>query len=553
LASTVDYLQDWLLRCADLLDGLAEGITVRGIDDELEYANQAALDLFNVASVEELRRRTDSSTLGGYALADEAGRPVTVEEPLPPAGAVAEDPAHPSIVRVVRRLTGELRWWRFMSNPLRDPDGELVATITVIEDVTALKSAEARTRMLAESGRILVSSLDYEETLRNIARLAVPHLADWCAVDLIDDGGSPRRVAVAPVGGENSEGADSLRGFRAPDVDPDHGLRHVLRTGDSVLYRRVSREQLARWTNSADQLRLLHALNVRSVLLAPLRVPGKTIGAMTFMTASSRRHLGPDDRDLAEQLGRRAGVAVENARLHSRLADVAQTLERSLLPGVLPDVPGWAADCLYRPASSELRIDIGGDFFEVFSASGRWYAIVGDVEGKGVTAATMTALMRYGSRVAAGARREPGSILQRLDEVLREHPREATCTALLARLEPDRIVLASAGHPPALLATAAGEIRELPAPGPLLGAFEDARWPQDEVPVAPGDTLLLYTDGVTAALGGGRVGRDRLRAILAERAGRRPRDVLQHLEGALHDHRRHARKDDVAALVLARS
>jgi hypothetical protein len=163
-----------------------------------------------------------------------------------------------------------------------------------------------------------------------------------------------------------------------------------------------------------------------------MRVPERTIGAITFVTASSKRNFDPEDQALGEQLGRRAAVAVENARLHSRLEAVAETLERSLLPGELPAVPGWQIASLYRPVRSELRIDIGGDFFEVFRANDRWYAILGDVEGKGVTAATLTALMRNGAHFAAGTEAEPAAILARLDEGLRRHGQEATCTAVCA-------------------------------------------------------------------------------------------------------------------------
>src|SRR5205807_81591 len=237
---------------------------------------------------------------------------------------------------------------------------------------------------------------------------------------------------------------------------------------------------------------------------------------------------------------------------HSRLQAVAETLERSLRPGELPRIPGWRAASLYRPVRSQLRIDVGGDFFEVFQADSSWYVIIGDVEGKGVTAATLTALMRNGAHFAAGTEAEPAAILQRLDEGLRRHGQEATCTALCARLERDRIVVSSAGHPPALLASGGGEVRELPAPGPLLGAFEDASFRQEEASINARDVmLLLYTDGVIAALGAGHVGRDRLRALLADQAGQQPRAVLKRLEAVLREHRRDARVDDVAALAFA--
>lgn len=549
----VGSVEEWVDRCGPLLDALAEAIAVRTTEGEIIYANEAALHLFGAHGLEHLRGSTDAGTLGGHLIQDEHGRPVSIERPFPPANAVAADPASPALVRVVDRVTGERRWWRFRSTPLHDVGGELIATITVIEDLTALKAAEARTRMLAESGRILVSSLDYEQSLRNVANVAVPELADWCAVDLASDDGGVRRVATASVYAHQDELESALEDFRRPEADPDHALRRVIRTGESTLYRRVTRDQLARWSTSARQLRVLQALDVRSVLLVPMRVPDSTIGAMTFLTASSGRFLAPDDRSLAEQLGRRAAVAVENARLHTRLTEVAETLERSLLPGEMPRVPGWLAASLYRPVSSRLRIDVGGDFFELFPAGERWHAIIGDIEGSGVTAATLTALMRYGARIAGAADAEPAAILTRLDDALRRHPVEATCTALCARLERDRLVLASAAHPPALAASSGGEIRELPSPGPLLGAFDDAVWAQEELPVRAGDLILFYTDGVTETLGRpGRVGRDRLRALLAEHAGRRPRELLSRLDAELRERRRDGRDDDLAALALAR-
>jgi serine phosphatase RsbU (regulator of sigma subunit) len=532
-------------RCGPLLDALAEAVTIRNDEGELEYANSAALGLFGCRSVESLRSRTGSSQLGSYLIRDEQGNEVSLDHPLPPAHEVASEPASPTIVQAVDRASGDPRWWRFRSTPLRDVDGELIASVTVVEDLTALKSAEVRTQLLAESGRMLVSSLDYEETLRNVAHVAVPELADWCSLDLLDDEGRARRVATAPPGGV-------LDQFRPPELDPNYGLRHVIRTGTSILYRKVSRDQLARWASTAAQLRALQELDMRSILIVPMRVPERTIGAITFITASSGRYLNPDDQALGEQLGRRAAVAVENARLHSRLQAVAETLERSLLPGELPEVPGWRIASLYRPVRSQLRIDVGGDFFEVFQADGRWFALIGDVEGKGVTAATLTTLMRNGAHFAAGTEAAPAAILERLDEGLRRYGQEATCTALCARLEHERLVVASAGHPPALLASERGEVRELPAPGPLLGAFEDARYREDEVSIATGELMLVYTDGVIQALGSGRVARDRLRKLLSDQAGRPPEAVLSRLETALREHRHDARLDDVAALALAR-
>jgi hypothetical protein len=132
-------------------------------------------------------------------------------------------------------------------------------------------------------------------------------------------------------------------------------------------------------------------LKVRSAIVVPMRVPSRTIGAMSFLTSESRRRLTDADVALAEQLARRAAVAVENSRLHTQLAEVAETLQNSLLPSELPELPGWEVAALYRPAETDLRIDVGGDFYEVFEAHGGCLAVIGDVTGHGVAAATVTA------------------------------------------------------------------------------------------------------------------------------------------------------------------
>jgi sigma-B regulation protein RsbU (phosphoserine phosphatase) len=177
--------------------------------------------------------------------------------------------------------------------------------------------------------------------------------------------------------------------------------------------------------------------------------------------------------------------------------------------------------------------------------------IVGDVTGKGVTAASMTALLRHGARFASRSESRPAAILSRLDEALKQQPNSSLCTALCLRLHENELVICSAGHPPAMLVSNSGEVRESPAPGPLLGAFADAAWSEQTMTVAPGELVLLYTDGVTETPGDGeRFGADRLRALLAEHAGGSPSEMLRHVERGLQAYRAGAHRDDVAAVAL---
>ena len=223
------------------------------------------------------------------------------------------------------------------------------------------------------------------------------------------------------------------------------------------------------------------------------------------------------------------------------------------MPHPLPELPGWEIAALYQPAVVEERIEVGGDFYEVFDAGPAPLALIGDVTGHGVAAATLTALMRHGARFSGRLEPEPEAVLRHLDEELRERPASAMCTALCATIHERRLVLASAGHPPALHVAADGSVTEAPTPGPLLGAFVDSEWQAETLAVASGELVLLYTDGVTetASGSGERYGVDRLRQLLSAHAGARPQPLLDALDAALDRFRGGAPTDDIAALALA--
>lgn len=533
-----------------LLDILAEAVTIRDRDGNISYANQAALRSMGFNSFEELQQLSSSQIMDDYAVEDEHGNPLSIED-VPSMQLMRGRKVDSMLMRTVNRRTGELSWRHLKTTPIWGDDGEFVAAVTVIEDLTALKTAELRTRVLAESGRVLASSLDYEETLQNVANIAVPALADWCAVDLVGEDLRRETSVVAHPDPEKLALVEQLRSATADAIEPDSAAARVLRTGTSQLFSEIDDEQLARGARSEEQLQLLRQLNFRSGLIVPLRVPTRTIGLMTLITAESRRTLGHDDVELAEQLGRRAAVAVENARLHTTLADIADTLQQSLLPEQLVQVPGWDVAALYEPAGSEQRIEVGGDFYEVFSSGETWFAVIGDVTGKGVAAASLTSLLRHGSRFASRHDPEPALILGQLDEALRARRATSLCTALCARLEPGRLVLSSAGHPPGLLVSRGGEVREVPDPGPLLGAWEGGKWPQATVEVAPDQLLLLYTDGVTEAVGeSDRFGTERLKRMVADNADATPSELLGKLDAAISEFQAGPRRDDIAALAL---
>lgn len=526
----------------EVLDALTEALVIVAPDGEIEFANAAAcVVLSGGGTASPLGARWDSA-LAQWLLSEEDGTEVGAERLMD------SELAAPSPIRAVHRVSGELRWWRPTFTPLSGSDGP---RLLVLEDITALKEAEVRMRVLADSGRMLTESLDYEQRLVNVAHIAIPSLADWCAVYLADDTLNLRRVVTAHRNSEKQALAQRIHELQGDRVDPASELGRVIRTGTSILYEDITSEQLARRARTAEQLRLLRKLQLRSGVIVPMRVPTRTIGAMLLATAESGRRLTTEDRELAEQLGRRAAVAIENARLHRQVSDVAETLGRSFVPPTEPpEVPGWEVASLYRPVVSELRIEVGGDFVDLLEVSSLWFAVIGDIEGKGVLAAAVSGLLRHGTRLAAQQRPEPAAVLNQLDQALRGYPSDVTSTMLCVRLGEAQLTIASAGHPPPLVANLRREARELRTRGPMLGAFADAEWRERTFDIDTGELVLLYTDGVTEALGGRKgLGRDRLRTLLAAQAGRRPAEAIEALAQAVEGV---PTRDDLAALVLRR-
>jgi PAS domain S-box-containing protein len=535
---------------ADLLETLGEAITIRDLNDRLVYANRAALRHLGFETVEEVQQKGLHSIMADYIVTDEHGAPVTMTN-IPSVRLISGKAAEPLLIHTVDRQTGEVRWDLLKTAGLRDSEGTLTAAVTIIEDLTAVKTAEVHMRMLSEAGRVLASSLDLQRTLENMAHIAVPGLADWCVVDLVDQALTRDHVAVAHRDSSREALVGRLRDAEPDELDPDSILGRVILTGTPELFFDVSDQHLIGLARNDEHLRHLHSLELRSAIVVPMQVQQRTVGAMTFCTAESRRRLTIDDLDLAEQLASRAAIAVENSRLHTTLSRISETLQESLLPTELPAVPGWEIAALYRPAGAAQRIEVGGDFYEVFSSGSAALAVIGDVTGHGVTAATLTALMRHGARFVGRLEPQPAAILNRLDEALRQRSGTSLCTALCACLASGELVLSSAGHPPALFVDPAGNVTEAPAPGPLLGAFADAQWVEERVPVAPGGLVLLYTDGVTETVGTSeRFGSERLRRLLSANVSASPSGFLELLDQELARFREGEAADDLAALAL---
>lgn len=210
---------------------------------------------------------------------------------------------------------GSIRWMHASAEVYRD-NGQPVRVVGINLDSTERVLIEENLDFLAQASTILSSSLDYETTLAQVARLGVPRIADWCAVDMRTEGGDIKRLAVAHVDPEKVEWARELNRMNPPDPDAPTGVPHVLRTGKPEFYAEITDAMLAAAARDEEELALVRKIGFSSAIVAPMRVQDETIGAITFVSAESGRHYTQADLAMAEEVANRAALAVENARLY---------------------------------------------------------------------------------------------------------------------------------------------------------------------------------------------------------------------------------------------
>jgi PAS domain S-box-containing protein len=537
---------------AAVLHALAEAVTVTDSSGRIVYANDAALELLRVRDADELLGAEPGEIMDRFAVYSEDGRGIDLRE-LPGFRILAgEREVEPLLVRNVVRATGEQRWLLNKASSVRDGHGGLVSVVNVIADVTEAKLAERSQRLLARASEALSASLDYEETLQRVAEVAVPALADWAAVDMPGRGGRIEQVAVAHADPARGAVARELRKRYPIYATEQHGVPAVIRGGHSELVSEVTEEVLATYAHDEQHLRTLREAGFASLMIVPLHAGPETLGALTFVSTDPLRRFGLPDLELAEELGRRAGVAVLNSRLYTRRTAIAQALQHGLLPPELPDMPDWSSAVLYRPAG-ELD-EVGGDFYDIFRGPDGWMVVIGDIAGQGAEAATRTSLARFTVRTAAEVSGDVSVALHRLNDTLRGQAGLPLCTVVCASLrEADDgkalLTLACAGHPPPLLVRGS-EVTPLGIPGTIAGAFDGEHWPAVSVELVPGDVLVFYTDGVLDAVGErDRFGERRLNEALRRTQGS-VRERLAGLNAALEDFQEGPARDDTTVLVM---
>ncbi len=348
-----------------VLGNLAEAVTVQAPDHSLLYVNYAAAHLLECRSPEEVLSTPMQEILARFIPLDEDGGPFDYSR-LPGRHALAGETPEPVLMRNISLATGDERWMLVKSTPVRDVDGDVAMAVNIIEDVTDARRTEYHQRFLAGASKLLSASLDVDATLERAAAALVPEIADWCWVDVPDERGRLVRRAVA-VDPDRADEVAALRDAIGSGPAGTEAAR-VLDDGRPRLHARVDEELLQGWASGAA-LDTLRRAGLRSVLTVPLVAGTRVVGTMTMGTDRSGRALGELELALAEELGIRAGVATENARLHATRTHIATTLQRSLLPPRLPAVPGMTISARFRAAGE--ATEVGGDFYDLFPVSER--------------------------------------------------------------------------------------------------------------------------------------------------------------------------------------
>ncbi|MFJ1598338.1 SpoIIE family protein phosphatase [Streptomyces sp. NPDC088261] len=416
---------------------------------------------------------------------------------------------------------------------------------------------------LVEASDLLAGTLDRDQTLALMAQMTVPTLATWCAVYTIADQSSDPYLSY--VLHEDEDRIDSLKALLAkidpPEPVPTPGARiwtaPAAAAHEAAL--RTSMRELGGGSAPVSSgigttLATAAAVGGETVVL-PLVARNRVIGMLTLGKPSDD-HFRQEILELAEDLSRRAALALDNARLYSERTAISQALQRSLLPPGLPQIPGVEVEVIYRAAGE--GNEVGGDFYDLFPIrDGAYGFAIGDVCGTGPEAAAVTGLARHALRLLAREGFAGPAVLERLNTaILDEGARSRFLTLLYGELWPQEngsavLKIVCAGHPLPLRLRPDGTVEPAAEPQPLLGVMDDLELYEQVITLDPGDVLLCVTDGVTERREGTRMlGDDGLADVLATCTGLTAGAVASRILRAVERFAAEPASDDMAILTL---
>ncbi|WP_156726330.1 SpoIIE family protein phosphatase [Streptomyces apocyni] len=563
-------LQRTVERSRDMLDGDAAFLLL-ATDDETELEVRASTGLPSVR--QRFARVPVEAGTGRYGSA----RMPTVHEDLatvPDAAPLLNGTGMRSVVtvplKVEGRLTGSLGV--AAESPGRYTNEEAMR-LQFAADRIALAVESARLgelerlrrgslSFLVEASDLLAGTLDRDQTLALMAQMTVPTLATWCAVYTIADQSSDPYLSY--VLHEDEERIDGLKALLSridpPDPVPTPGARIWNAPSDAAHQAALRSSMRSLGLGEPAQLGIGTTLTTAAAVggetvVLPLVARNRVIGMLTLGKPSDE-HFRQEILELAEDLSRRAALALDNARLYSERMAISQSLQRSLLPPGLPQVPGVEVDVIYRAAGE--GNEVGGDFYDLFPIrDGAYGFAIGDVCGTGPEAAAVTGLARHALRLLAREGFGGPAVLERLNAaILDEGARSRFLTLLYGELWPQEdgsaiLKIVCAGHPLPLRLRQDGTVEPYAEPQPLLGVMEDLELYEQTVTLDPGDVLLCVTDGVTERREGTRMlGDDGLADVLTTCTGLTAGAVAARIMRAVERFASDAPSDDMAILAM---
>jgi serine phosphatase RsbU (regulator of sigma subunit)/PAS domain-containing protein len=447
------------------------------------------------------------------------------------------------------------------ASPVRDSSGQTVGRVVMLHDVTAARTALAEARRLAEERAALLEA----EERRAHEDAALARAAHSMALTLTPADIHERlleesmrllpaceKVAVLTVDRRGVVMPAAARGFAEGSVS-----RMTSRSGEGVVGRVMAdgRPFICNDTAVDERIsnRITRAEGIRSFMHVPLMLGGRVHGLVS-VNSGQPRAFGERELRLISELARHAQGALQNALRYEQERRIAETLQQALLAAELPRIPGVELAALYQPAAGS---QVGGDFYSAWPLPGaRLALLVGDVSGKGVEAAGITAMVRYMTEALSHHRGEPAALVGELNEML--CPRMAdgslvTLVVVVIDTAGEMLRWCSAGHPPPVVVSGDGAYRTLEDPDPPCGIFPGQRFHAGMARFAPGDLLFTYTDGlIEARRDGEEFGERRLREAVLEVAGERPDHVARAVYATGRTWSEGRLTDDVAIAVVKR-
>lgn len=416
---------------------------------------------------------------------------------------------------------GSTHWLQGKGQVLADDAGRVTGTIGCVADVTeqmlvaqererfvtiALESAERdrlsaqRLEFLGRINDVLTGASTPDEVMRTVTRAAVPTLGEWCAIFVLPETGSATPdIEIAHADPAMVEFARGLQERFPYEPGASTGIPQVIRTGQSEFVPQITEQMISEAPGTHEGRDIVRNLRLSSSIAVPLIKRGRVIGALQFVNTDASRTYSEQDLALAEAVASRIASTLENRRLAAHQRAIATTLQASLLPGSLPTIEGLDVAVRYWAAGE--GTEVGGDFYDAFVVDDHWAVVIGDVCGTGPEAAALTGLARHTIRAAAWSGSSPQVVIDQLNQAVLRSDRTTFCTALFCEIyrvaDGFRVTVTAGGHPLPIIRRGENGTETVGVPGSLIGAFDGARSTTCETGLRAGDSMVLYTDGVT--------------------------------------------------------